>query len=200
MFGDAICSFNPIYGQGMTSAVLQAEALDACLAAGRERLAPRFFAAAAKVIDTPWQMAAGADLGHPAFAGKAGAMQKLMNRYIIRLQRSAAQDASLSTAFLTAANLLAKPSRLFAPSVVWAVAKVAWPTRQKSSMRAVRPRQLTWDPSGNRQILAPRRLFGSAGVLACTLNPGTSGRGGRGRLLSREVAPLSANRCAGLRR
>ena len=80
---------------------------------------------------------------------RAGMMQKLMNRYIVRLQRSAAQDASLSTAFLTAANLLAKPSRLFAPSVVWAVAKGAWFTRHERPKHAVPPRQLTWDPSGN---------------------------------------------------
>jgi flavin-dependent dehydrogenase len=118
VFGDALCSFNPIYGQGMTAAVLQAEALAKCLAGGRERLAPRFFSAAAKVVDTPWQVAAGADLAHPSLIYKAGLIQRLMNRYIVRLHRSAAGDASLSTEFLTVANLLAEPARLFAPSVV----------------------------------------------------------------------------------
>ena len=137
VFGDALCSFNPIYGQGMTSAILQAEALDLCLAQGQgqqgqEQLARRFFAAAAGVIDTPWQMAAGADVSHPRLAGQAGWMQRLMNGYIVQLYRSAARDASLAAEFLTVANLMQKPSRLFAPSVAWAVAKGALQRRPAS--------------------------------------------------------------------
>jgi 2-polyprenyl-6-methoxyphenol hydroxylase-like FAD-dependent oxidoreductase len=135
VLGDALCSFNPVYGQGMTAAVLQAEALMACLAEGRADLAQRFFAAAAKVIDTPWQIAAGADFGHPRLAGQVGLVQRMMNGYIKRLYRSAGQDARLSTEFLSVANLVAPPSRLFAPSVVLAVAK-GWLSCPRSLARA----------------------------------------------------------------
>ena len=65
VFGDAICSFNPIYGQGMTVAALQAAVLDRCLRAGKQLLAARYFAAAAKPIRVAWQLAAGGDITLP---------------------------------------------------------------------------------------------------------------------------------------
>ena len=57
MFGDAICSTNPIYGQGMTVAALEARALRECLAepdADLSSLSQRFFAAAAEVVGPLW--------------------------------------------------------------------------------------------------------------------------------------------------
>src|SRR5262252_2480666 len=43
VIGDAVCSFNPIYGQGMSAAALEAQALGECLTAGDDGLADRFF-------------------------------------------------------------------------------------------------------------------------------------------------------------
>src|SRR6185295_11636850 len=63
VFGDAISRFNPVFGQGMTSAALQAEALRDCLAASGAPLWHRFFRRAAHVVDVPWKIATGADLG-----------------------------------------------------------------------------------------------------------------------------------------
>lgn len=51
VFGDALCSFNPIYGQGMSVASMQALALRNCLRRGSGNLAQRFFKAAGKPID-----------------------------------------------------------------------------------------------------------------------------------------------------
>ena len=54
VFGDAICSTNPIYGQGMTVAALEVTALQECLAEANGDLSQRFFAAAGEVIGPLW--------------------------------------------------------------------------------------------------------------------------------------------------
>ncbi len=54
VFGDAICSTNPIYGQGMTVAALEATALRECLSDANGDLSQRFFAAAADHIGPMW--------------------------------------------------------------------------------------------------------------------------------------------------
>jgi 2-polyprenyl-6-methoxyphenol hydroxylase-like FAD-dependent oxidoreductase len=54
VFGDAICSTNPVYGQGMTVAALEATALRECLSEANGDLSRRFFAAAAEHIGPMW--------------------------------------------------------------------------------------------------------------------------------------------------
>jgi 2-polyprenyl-6-methoxyphenol hydroxylase-like FAD-dependent oxidoreductase len=70
VFGDALCSFNPSYGQGMTSAALQALVLAGELQSSEAGFVKRFFMRASQVVDIPWQMAAGRDLTHPKVKGK----------------------------------------------------------------------------------------------------------------------------------
>lgn len=75
--GDAVCSFNPLYSQGMTVAAKEAEYLafciEQCMARDTtvDRLAPTFFkGAAAKIIDVSWNMVALLDLKNPQTKGK----------------------------------------------------------------------------------------------------------------------------------
>ena len=118
-FGDAICSFNPIYGQGMTSAAMQAKALGECL--GSADLARDFFRRAAAVVDIPWGIAVGADLRIPETVGPRTAMVKFINWYIGKLHVAAHHDGNLAIAFHRVANLLAPPASLLTPAMAWRV-------------------------------------------------------------------------------
>jgi hypothetical protein len=122
VYGDALCSFNPIYGQGMTVACVEALALRTCLAAGIRGISRRFFGAASRLIDIPWQIAVGSDLQHPHVQGKRTLQVRLINWYIGKLYRAAKCDAVLATRFLEVANLMHQPAALLNPSIalrVW---------------------------------------------------------------------------------
>ena len=120
-FGDAISSFNPIYGQGMSSSALQSVALGECLAEGDTRLAQRFFAKAAKVVDIPWSIAVGNDLRMPETVGPRNAGVNFVNWYISKLHKAAHHDAELTLAFMNVANLLAPPPSVMHPRLAWRV-------------------------------------------------------------------------------
>ena len=70
--GDAACSFDPIYGQGMACAALQAAALGETVrevGLRSDELPRRFHRRAARIIDAPWAIAVGADFLHPKTVG-----------------------------------------------------------------------------------------------------------------------------------
>jgi len=118
VMGDALASFNPIYGQGMTVAACEALALRDALSHGTTGLARRYFKAAAKVIDIPWQLAVGGDLALPSVVGRRPFPLKLINAYVARVQRAAVEDPVVAAAFVRVMHMLAAPPSLFAPSVV----------------------------------------------------------------------------------
>ncbi|MDG6105189.1 FAD-dependent monooxygenase [Dactylosporangium aurantiacum] len=117
-FGDAICAFNPIYGQGMTVAALEALELRAALRDGLAGLPRRFYARASTVIDTPWDMAVGGDLAFPSVPGRRTAKVRFFNWYIARLLRAAETSPEVAVAFHRVVNLTAPPQTLFAPAVL----------------------------------------------------------------------------------
>jgi 2-polyprenyl-6-methoxyphenol hydroxylase-like FAD-dependent oxidoreductase len=115
--GDAAAVFNPVYGQGMTVAAIGTTVLGKHLAAGVPQ--PRaYFRDLAKIIDAPWDMSAGADLGFPGVEGRRTVKTKMGNLYIPRLQAAAASDGALSAAFLRTAGLVDPPTALMKPSII----------------------------------------------------------------------------------
>src|SRR5206468_4507832 len=106
--GDAICSFNPIYGQGMTVSALDAVALRDCLRRGGHDLPRRYFRAAAKPIGVAWQLAAGADLAFLEVEGRRSLSTRVTNRFADWVLTACESD-TVTTERLFQVNSLSNP-------------------------------------------------------------------------------------------
>jgi 2-polyprenyl-6-methoxyphenol hydroxylase-like FAD-dependent oxidoreductase len=115
--GDALASFNPLYGQGMTVAALEAVALRECLQRGRRGLERRFLRAATHEVDHAWQMAIASDLALPEIDGPRPAHVRVLNAYTDRLLRVAHNDPVVATAFRSVVGMLRSPPHLLRPSI-----------------------------------------------------------------------------------
>jgi 2-polyprenyl-6-methoxyphenol hydroxylase-like FAD-dependent oxidoreductase len=119
VFGDAMCSFNPIYGQGMTVAAEQALALRAALAdAAHHDLARRFFGTAARPVANAWRLAVGSDMAMPGVEGPRPLSMRLSGWYVDRVLGAAERDPEVARRFLRVAGLVDPPSALFRPGLV----------------------------------------------------------------------------------
>ncbi len=122
--GDALASFNPIYGQGMSVAALEALVLHRALATeAREQLARRFFDRAAEVVDTAWLLATGADLSFSQTQGTRPRGTAFVDWYLSRLFRNAHIDSVLTDAFTRVLSMQDPPSSLLRPGVMWRVCR-----------------------------------------------------------------------------
>jgi hypothetical protein len=142
--GDAIASFTPIYGQGMTVAALEALALRDCLAQGPARLAPRFFARASKTIAIAWSITVGGDLALTGSTAGRTRLMRFISWYMGKLQIAARRDEALAFAFQQVGSLIAAPPSLLRPTIAM---RVLW-----GNLRLARRAQST---TVRRDVLAP---------------------------------------------
>lgn len=120
--GDAIASFNPIYGQGMSSAAMQVETLNEILKQPDLHGVWRgFFRRTAKIIDLPWQLAVGEDFRYPETEGKRPPGIDFINRYVEQVHRATHRDPVVYAQFLQVMHLLAPPTSLMQPHIIWRV-------------------------------------------------------------------------------
>jgi 2-polyprenyl-6-methoxyphenol hydroxylase-like FAD-dependent oxidoreductase len=122
--GDAICSFNPIYGQGMSVAALDAVALRDCLRRGVTDLPRRYFRATAKAIGVAWRTGATSDLAFKEVQGRRTPSMRATNRLVERVLSASESDAVIGTQFFRVTGLLDPPTRLLHPSFLYRVAAV----------------------------------------------------------------------------
>jgi len=122
--GDALCSFDPVFAQGMSVAAAEAVLLRDLLLADSSNLATDFFAEAAKIIDAPWMIAANADLRFPEAQVAQTSKGRAANEFLSLVYRAASVDAAIATAFMRVLNLLESPQRLQEPAMVARVMEV----------------------------------------------------------------------------
>jgi flavin-dependent dehydrogenase len=128
LLGDAVCSYNPIYGQGMTSAALQARALGTALdAAGAvdRSFARTYFRAAARTVSGPWSIAVGGDFAYPDTTGKKPFATDLLNRYMDRVVKAGQIDDDVVVRFNEVVSLVRSPQSLMSPAFALRVLRKA---------------------------------------------------------------------------
>ena len=116
--GDAICSFNPIYGQGMTIAAMEAVALQRCLRKGGDRLAKRFFKAVTPTVTQAWKLSAGGDLALDDVAAVAPLPDRVIGRYMERLVAATTLDKVVARTFLEVTGMVTPLSALLTPAMM----------------------------------------------------------------------------------
>jgi 2-polyprenyl-6-methoxyphenol hydroxylase-like FAD-dependent oxidoreductase len=119
VLGDAMCSFNPAYGQGMTVASFECRELGACVAQGLDGLPRRFYRRAGAIVDRAWTLAAGEDLRFPQVRGPRPFGAEYVNAYIARLHRASHKDPTVLKALLEVMSLRRPPPWLMTPGMLW---------------------------------------------------------------------------------
>ncbi|HWE64630.1 MAG TPA: FAD-dependent oxidoreductase [Chloroflexota bacterium] len=124
--GDAFCAFNPVYGQGMTTAALGAMTLDRCLRErrrlhpdrGPDGFAAHFQQQLARVVATPWSLSTAQDLRLPRTeGGRTSLIGRLLHHYVDGATLLAAERPDAHLALSRVLHLLAPPTALFHPRI-----------------------------------------------------------------------------------
>jgi 2-polyprenyl-6-methoxyphenol hydroxylase-like FAD-dependent oxidoreductase len=120
--GDAVASFNPIYGQGMSSAALHAACLAEFLRSGPDLQVPAtgFFELQKIVVDAAWAMSAGTDAARlDAISGADVPEEVSRQRWAMgQILQAAGADEHISRAFDDAVFMIAHPSTLADPALL----------------------------------------------------------------------------------
>ena len=125
--GDAVCAFNPVYGQGMTAAAMGAEVLDRWLVKGGQCRPGRgrdFQRRLARVTSRAWQLSTGADYSFRTTEGPPPSrVARLMGGYIATVMRVATTNPCVRRRLAEVFHLLRSPAALFGPGVLASLAR-----------------------------------------------------------------------------
>jgi flavin-dependent dehydrogenase len=119
---DAICRFNPLYGQGMSVAAMEARLLDRLLEERKgiadplDNLAPAFFAAIQPLLAAPWAVSEN-DFVYPQTRGSRPPDIDMRLRYGVALLALAAEDAEVHKTMVEVNSLMRPATALREPEI-----------------------------------------------------------------------------------
>lgn len=120
--GDAVCSFDPRFGQGMTVALIEAMELGRVLDEhGLEDVGERLLSGAGWAVQDAWELATGADLAHPEVDGPRPLPWRINTAYTQRVLPVAHHDPEVAAAFVRVIGMIDRPPQLMHPRILWRV-------------------------------------------------------------------------------
>jgi 2-polyprenyl-6-methoxyphenol hydroxylase-like FAD-dependent oxidoreductase len=136
--GDAVASFNPIYGQGMSSAALHASCLLAFLGDGGPADAParHFFDMQEAVVDAAWSVSAGGDAARlDAYRGIDVAPEVHRQRWARQqVMQASLSDPEIAGVFKDVSYMLRHPAALTDPALIERAASITSASRRASGL------------------------------------------------------------------
>ncbi|RKR92994.1 2-polyprenyl-6-methoxyphenol hydroxylase-like FAD-dependent oxidoreductase [Micromonospora pisi] len=132
--GDAVSSFNPIYGQGMTSAALHASCLARYLSAEPDLsvAAREFFALQRVVVDAAWGISTSADLSRPSVSGPYPRGYRISSWVGNQIQEASVTDPTVARRFDAVTQMDRHPSYLATPGTVLRAIRANWRARRRA--------------------------------------------------------------------
>jgi 2-polyprenyl-6-methoxyphenol hydroxylase-like FAD-dependent oxidoreductase len=124
IIGDAVCVFNPSYGQGMTTALAAASLLNRFLITNTPLDSRKFQKALAKILSFPWISATVSDLLYSRAAKeKMSVSDYLKSEALYYLIKSTNYDSRLTKSFVEVLHMVKPVQILFSPHYIPAFAR-----------------------------------------------------------------------------
>ncbi|GAC1307075.1 MAG: FAD-binding monooxygenase [Mucilaginibacter sp.] len=133
VLGDAVSSFNPVYGQGISSVCLQAVELDKMISenVNEHKLAKTYFKRTLKIKNKLGQMSTGEDFRFPQTTGTKPFGIDLINKYVSLVHKATIRDEVVCKTFLKVMGLIDSPAKLLHPQIIWRILR----TKQRGFLK-----------------------------------------------------------------
>ncbi|MFF8375481.1 hypothetical protein ACF07V_04975 [Streptomyces sp. NPDC015661] len=128
VLGDALATVNPVYGQGLTLATLQASSLHVHLRSGASPHDPAldYFRRAAVVVDAAWQLSTTADLAQPHVTGPYPRGYRFLRWAGDHITTASVRDSRVNQTYMDVVHMRRHPKALTGPRVLARTARVLW--------------------------------------------------------------------------
>lgn len=132
--GDAVCCFNPVYGQGMSVIGQATMMLDDHLSQYGTVREAEFYKALNKSVQNAWLMSTGGDLVYPTTEGqRPNAINRLIQRYVDYLGNLMPYDTEVARSYIRVINMVDEPFVLLQPRFIWKTIRHALRRQQPRS-------------------------------------------------------------------